>query len=291
MQTTYNLTPEEAAEMIRRHDEMVEAEDPWRLGEISDEEAESLITYWREQKSKKRKKAAIEPNPKKTCRKCGAEKPTFEFYKGLVCHDCRREYEKEWQRANRPKKCQACRVIKPADEFRILTANGNRLRICEPCRTSETRLCKLCRIEKPRYMFAARKPRHAPDVNFTSSTCDDCARAKVKTKSRAEHHGITEEQYKAMVANQDNKCKTCGTEFTNEPRKRNSKSIDHDHQCCPGPTSCGKCVRAILCTNCNTGLGMMGDNIETLKAAVKMLEEWNANFWSAPIALPKAEQP
>jgi hypothetical protein len=37
-------------------------------------------------------------------------------------------------------------------------------------------------------------------------------------------------------------------------------SIDHDHRCCDGTYSCGQCVRAILCRNCNTGIGMLRDD-------------------------------
>jgi hypothetical protein len=32
-------------------------------------------------------------------------------------------------------------------------------------------------------------------------------------------------------------------------------SVDHDHSCCNGDTSCGKCVRGIVCSFCNRGLG------------------------------------
>lgn len=47
--------------------------------------------------------------------------------------------------------------------------------------------------------------------------------------------------------------------------------VDHDHTCCPGKRSCGRCVRGLLCNRCNRALGQFGDDIETLRRAVAYL--------------------
>jgi hypothetical protein len=51
-------------------------------------------------------------------------------------------------------------------------------------------------------------------------------------------------------------------------------TVDHDHACCPGERSCGKCVRAILCMNCNNALGCVRDNIEILRKMISYLESF-----------------
>jgi len=48
--------------------------------------------------------------------------------------------------------------------------------------------------------------------------------------------------------------------------------IDHDHACCSGDKSCGKCVRGLLCTNCNTALGHAKDDITRLHGLIAYLQ-------------------
>lgn len=48
--------------------------------------------------------------------------------------------------------------------------------------------------------------------------------------------------------------------------------VDHDHSCCPGERSCGKCVRGLLDQKCNTMIGMARDNVATLTRAQIYLE-------------------
>lgn len=58
---------------------------------------------------------------------------------------------------------------------------------------------------------------------------------------------LTPEQYNQMLVNQNNNCLMCDKPLDltiNNP-------VDHDHKCCEGGKSCGKCVRGILHDRCN----------------------------------------
>lgn len=63
------------------------------------------------------------------------------------------------------------------------------------------------------------------------------------------------ESYERMLAEQDNCCAICKKVFL-----ATKPVVDHDHTCCSGTKSCGKCVRGLLCTNCNTRMGWLEAN-------------------------------
>lgn len=96
-------------------------------------------------------------------------------------------------------------------------------------------------------------------------------RAKYTARNLLYKHGMTVEQYDALLAAQGGGCALCGT---TEPKGRGGERfhVDHDHACCPGQRSCGKCVRALLCAHCNVGLGSFGDDPERLREAARYIE-------------------
>jgi len=67
---------------------------------------------------------------------------------------------------------------------------------------------------------------------------------------------LTEDQYNDLMINEN--CQICNVELT-------KKCIDHCH-------STNK-VRGVLCNNCNTSLGLVGDNISVLEEMIKYLQK------------------
>lgn len=81
-------------------------------------------------------------------------------------------------------------------------------------------------------------------------------------------HKITEKQYLDMLGRYGGKCYAC--------KEREATCIDHDHSCCGGTKrSCGKCIRGLLCHNCNTALGLMKDSKESILLLVEYLSQVN----------------
>jgi len=82
-------------------------------------------------------------------------------------------------------------------------------------------------------------------------------------------YNISVERYQELLKEQDYKCKICGKLHSED--KRGVLTVDHDHSCCPGATSCGKCVRGLICNECNRGLGFFKDSLDILKNAVEYI--------------------
>jgi hypothetical protein len=96
----------------------------------------------------------------------------------------------------------------------------------------------------------------------------------IATRRRAKWmylYGITEEQYDALLKTQGDGCAICGR--TQEENGRGYYlSVDHDHTCCPGKRSCGKCVRGLLCLRCNNNMGWFDVEQEKISAYLKRNE-------------------
>lgn len=81
-------------------------------------------------------------------------------------------------------------------------------------------------------------------------------------------YGITPEQYDEQVKRQDGRCLIC------RRRSRKSLAMDHDHSCCPRKGSCGRCLRGLLCADCNRRMlgGICQETTKGTAHAIEVLE-------------------
>jgi hypothetical protein len=128
--------------------------------------------------------------------------------------------------------------------------------------------CTKCGCTKPIEEFYKDKQKpdgHRPDCKACNN---ETSHGWVK-KNRDKHfgyelkrkYGITYADYQKMLVDQKGKCAICGRDHS-EFQKR--FHVDHNH-------ATGK-VRALLCVNCNHGIGAFMENKELLKKAVQYLE-------------------
>ncbi len=75
-------------------------------------------------------------------------------------------------------------------------------------------------------------------------------------------YNLDVEEYDRMLVEQNYSCKICETHISNLTKVL---CVDHCH-------ATGK-VRGLLCHSCNVAIGLLKDNTETLKKAIKYLEE------------------
>lgn len=177
-----------------------------------------------------------------------------------------------------PKKCRfdgcghAAKSLGLCNGHVIQTRRGKELTPLEPRRSSTVRdehgrkLCGICGAWKGETEFYPNK-RH---VDSLSTYCKRCDRGE-RIQRR---YGITLDEYEAMADAQGGGCAICGA----APKEGASLHIDHDHACCSGQKeSCGRCVRGLLCEDCNRVLGTFRDDVSRFESAIIYLK--NSAAW------------
>ncbi len=170
----------------------------------------------------------------KVCRKCGKEKLPNEMITGRArCRDCWNEYCRELY-AKSPKARK--RQLDYGHKWYAENAN---------------------RAQDRQRQYRAENP------------------DKVRTDNHRFHlkwnFGLTLEQWNQIFEAQGRKCGNPGCPNI-EPGGKRQWAVDHDHRCCPGRRSCGKCIRGLLCHKCNLLLGHAHDEISVLLGAAAYLQ-------------------
>lgn len=177
----------------------------------------------------------------KTCPKCSADVPVERWSKGRnCCKACWAAYMREWVNAKPERQARnRDRVHQWQQGHRDQVNAGSRERYAE-------------NIEQERQKRREWRARNPDSVRRTA----------------LRRYGLTPEQFDAMLAEQRGVCAVCGTD---DPGDGKAWRIDHDHRCCPSGRSCGKCVRGLLCHQCNAGIGYLRDDPAVLAAAIDYL--------------------
>ena len=137
----------------------------------------------------------------------------------------------------------------------------------------ETRTCRVCGEDKNligEYYLSRKDPTLASSYSYE---CKECCikrtvnynhrhRPKRKDQALQRHYGIGLDDYNKLFEEQKGTCAICGTDTPGGKWK--NFHVDHCHDT--------KKVRGLLCTNCNTTLGLCKENIHTLKSMIQYLE-------------------
>ncbi len=94
-------------------------------------------------------------------------------------------------------------------------------------------------------------PQNPARSNGTGTYCNPCH----MKRTRKTRYGLTEPERQEMLARQNHTCALCPRDL-----KKHTACVDHDHET-------GR-IRGILCVQCNSALGKLGDSSERLERAL-----------------------
>lgn len=145
------------------------------------------------------------------------------------------------------KMCGTCKELKALSEFHPSYGKDRRPgTVNNRCKVCANAASKLNYAKNKDKYKVTRDKRRADNPN---QSIDD------KRKTLASLYNITLEEFNEMAKNG---CHACGS--------FNRLSVDHDHTCCAGNKSCGRCIRGILCHNCNVAEGFLESSIDRVIA-------------------------
>ena len=157
------------------------------------------------------------------------------------------------------KHCKRCGADKPLSDFhKDSKAKDGHCFYCKECNKKKTR------------------------AHYAEHVDKDAEKARGKARSQngdyrnyqyLKKYGITLDQYNDLLEKQGGKCAICGI-TREECNDKRALPVDHDHECCPGVVTCGKCVRGILCHSCNRGVGLLKDSPKNLIKAAEYLRSY-----------------
>jgi hypothetical protein len=167
------------------------------------------------------------------------------------------------------KTCCTCKTDKPLSEFgKNKRQKDGHQRRCLPCARAASAEYYRRHPEKAKAATRDWARRNPDKVNANSKRWREANPDKMalisKRSNLRSYYGLTLEEYEEM---RTKGCAICGS--------HDRLHVDHDHSCCDGRSKgCGKCVRGILCSTCNSGIGFLRDDPDLVRKALSYLEDY-----------------
>lgn len=134
------------------------------------------------------------------------------------------------------------------------------------CRDCAHKFCRSCGEIKPHSEWH-RNASASDGLATCCKTCKTCKAVKGREGHLKRQYGMTEAERDAMVAAQKGLCVIC--------LRAPAVHVDHSHKT-------GK-VRGVLCFNCNSAIGKLGDDPDAVRRAAAYLE---GNAWKPTLVAP-----
>ena len=174
------------------------------------------------------------------------------------------------------KECTTCNIEKPTSAF--YPRDGRKFGVVEECKECESvRSKKYYRANRETIINKVKerskhnkKDKAVYDKEYNIINKIKLARQKENARLKRKYK-ITLDEYFDMLFKQDYRCLGCGKHQSDIEW---ALCVDHDHKCCSGEKSCGKCIRGLLCCHCNHSIGSAEDDQQILKNLVVYLESF-----------------
>lgn len=118
---------------------------------------------------------------------------------------------------------------------------------------------------------------------YPGPRCATCHRIRKKSLRVKNHssrmqtmYNLSDGEYDALYEAQGGMCYTCGS-WTGNRGLSKKLSVDHDHSCCPTTPICGKCIRGLICSPCNSLIGQIGDSAGHALARLARYQDYLSN--------------
>jgi len=165
-------------------------------------------------------------------------------------------------------KCSKCQELKSTSNFHKGSNNGYSS-YCKPCASEYNKKKIKRKFKRVKSNYNKMECRTCETVKLKSEypkgrySCRQCCSHSSFVRNIEKKYNIPYSRYEQIKKEQKDSCAICS--------KKEKLLIDHDHSCCPGVGSCGRCVRGLVCFKCNVALGMVSDNKNILNSMILYL--------------------